>query len=35
MAHATAETPFAPGVSQIVDELLAAVAATTTSIAAS
>jgi hypothetical protein len=35
MAYATAETPFAPGVSQIVDELVAAVAATATSIAAS
>jgi hypothetical protein len=35
IAHATAETPFAPGVSQIVDELIAAVAATATSIAAS
>ena len=35
MAHAIAETPFAPGVSQIIDELIAAVAATATSIAAS
>ena len=35
IAHATAETPFAPGVSQVIDELVAAVAATATSIAAS
>lgn len=35
IARATAETPFAPGVAQIVDELIAAVAATTAAIAAS
>jgi len=35
IARATAETPFAPGVAQIVDELIAAVAVTATSIAAS
>ena len=35
IAHATAETPFAPGVATIVDELIAAVAATATTIAAS
>ena len=35
IARATAETPFAPGVAKIVDELIAAVAATATSIAAS
>ena len=35
IAAATAETPFAPGVGKIVDELIAAVAATATSIAAS
>jgi hypothetical protein len=35
IARATAETPFAPGVAQIVDQLIAAVAATATSIAAS
>jgi hypothetical protein len=35
IARATADTPFAPGVAQIVDELIAAVAATATSIAAS
>ena len=34
IAHATAETPFAPGVAKIVDELIAAVAATAASIAA-
>jgi hypothetical protein len=35
IARATAETPFAPGVAQIVDELIAAVAATAAAIAAS
>jgi hypothetical protein len=35
IARATAETPFAPGVAKIVDELIAAVAATAASIAAS
>ena len=35
IARATAETPFAPGVAQIVDELIAAVAATAATIAAS
>jgi len=35
IAQATAETPFAPGVAQIVDQLIAAVAVTATSIAAS
>ena len=34
IARATADTPFAPGVAQIVDELIAAVAATATTIAA-
>ena len=34
IARATAETPFAPGVAKIVDELIAAVAATAASIAA-
>jgi hypothetical protein len=34
IARATAETPFAPGVAEIVDELIAAVAATATAIAA-
>ena len=35
IARATAETPFAPGVAQIVDQLIAGVAVTATSIAAS
>ena len=35
IAQATAETPFAPGVAQIVDQLIAGVAVTATSIAAS
>jgi hypothetical protein len=35
MARAAADTPFAPGVAQIVDELVAAVAATATAMAAS
>jgi hypothetical protein len=35
IARAIAETPFAPGVAAIVDELIAAVAATATAIAAS
>jgi len=35
IARATAETPFAPGVAKIVDELIAAVAATAAAIAAS
>jgi hypothetical protein len=35
IARATAETPFAPGVAQSVDELIAAVAATAATIAAS
>jgi hypothetical protein len=35
IARATAETPFAPAVAKIVDELIAAVAATATTIAAS
>jgi hypothetical protein len=35
IARATAETPFAPAVAQIVDELIAAVAATAATIAAS
>ena len=35
IAGATAETPFAPGVAKIIDELIAAVAATAASIAAS
>jgi hypothetical protein len=34
ITRATADTPFAPGVAQIVDELVAAVAATATTIAA-
>ena len=34
IVRATADTPFAPGVAQIVDELIAAVAATATTIAA-
>jgi Golgi phosphoprotein 3 (GPP34) len=34
IARATAETPFAPGVAKVVDELVAAVAATATAIAA-
>jgi len=35
IARATTETPFAPGVAQIVDELTAAVAATAATVAAS
>jgi hypothetical protein len=35
IARATADTPFAPGVAQIVDELIAAVAAAAATIAAS
>jgi hypothetical protein len=35
IARATAETPFAPSVAKVVDELIAAVAATATTIAAS
>ena len=35
IARATAETPFAPQVGEIVDELIAAVAATATAIATS
>jgi hypothetical protein len=35
IARATAETPFAPGVAKIADELIAAVAVTTTTVAAS
>jgi hypothetical protein len=35
IARATADTPFAPGVAQIVDELIAAVAAAATTVAAS
>jgi hypothetical protein len=35
IARATADTPFAPGVAQIVDALIAAVTATATAIAAS
>lgn len=34
IARVTAETPFTPGVAEIVDELTAAVAATATAIAA-
>ena len=35
IARVTAETPFAPTVAKVVDELIAAVAATATTIAAS
>jgi cytochrome c oxidase assembly factor CtaG len=35
IARAAAETPFAPGVATIIDELIAAVAATATTTAAS
>ena len=35
IARATAETPFAPSVARVVDELIAAVAVTATAIAAS
>jgi hypothetical protein len=35
IARATAETPFAPGVAKIIDELIAAVAVTATTVAAS